>query len=71
MAHYRRHHMDQFRAYLMDDVKKSLGDEPDFTYECVEPRLAAALIEAALAAGLRAEITAQIGNLADVTVRQG
>lgn len=59
-----------FVQYLIDDVKKELGDEPRFVYERTEPRLAAALTEAACAAGFRAEIKACTSNLADVIVQR-
>jgi enoyl reductase-like protein len=59
-----------FMQYLMDDISKEIGDEPRFVYERTEPRLAAALTEAACAAGFRAEIKACTSNLADVIVQQ-
>ena len=59
-----------FMQYLVNDISKEIGDMPSFLYQSVEPRLAAALTEAAQAAGFRAEIKARTSKLADVIIHQ-
>ena len=43
-----------FIDYLVDDIRKELGDQAQFVYQKVEQPLAMALIRAAEMAGLKA-----------------
>jgi len=45
-----------FIDYLVEDVKKEIGDQPQFVYAKVEHMLGMALIRAAELAGFKADI---------------
>jgi len=45
-----------FIDYLVDDIRKELGDQAQFVYQKVEQPLAMALIRAAELAGFKADI---------------
>ena len=45
---------NQFLEYLKEDIRKEIGDLPEFTYSRVEQPLGLCLIKAAELAGLKA-----------------
>ena len=47
--------MSNFMQYLVNDIQKEIGDEPEFVYRKVEQPLALCLIRAAEMAGLKAD----------------